>query len=271
LLASDGCFSRISMCWRRRASRARGRLDACWRAGDPCVVSVQKRSHPLIDEGYSLLVRDERELDTLDDCVRAQIPDDVVALLADPARRLHQHATSASHPCVTRLVDGLAERRVHVEIHVGDPTDAWSATDVIARFPRSREDEWAIGLRGAARVDCLPPSSPTALLGFYEHFGGLDLRYGWSPVLFGPSSVRLVADALADRGASLDATASRPLEGAYAFYEVDGDLLCWLADGDAAWLGGEWVDGGEVRRCGDVGNILTELFEHALRGERYHG
>lgn len=233
-------------------------------------MSIDRRRHPLSDEGYALVIADARGLDSVETDVRAQIPDDVVALLADPARRLRDIAASASHPCVARLVEGIGERSPRVEVYVGDPADPWSTTDVIARFPRFPTEPWAVGLRGAVRTPSLPPSIPPALASFYSHFGGLDLQYGWSPVLFAPAGVRPVRDALAERGIQSDRATDDPFESAYAFYEVDGDLLCWLADGDAAWLGEEWADGGQPLRRGDVGSILTELFEHALRGERYH-
>jgi len=234
-------------------------------------VSVERRPHALREDGYSLVIRDERELEALDEAVRAQVPSDVIALLIDPTRRLREIASSALHPCVARLVEGISERRAHIEIHVGEPMDPWSATDVIARLPRSPADEWAIGLRGVASLDRLPPSSPAALSSFYAHFGGLDLRYGWSPILYGPGAVRSVCDALAERGLQDDRAAGGALEGAYVFYEADGDLLCWLADGDAAWLGEEWVGDGDLHRRSNGASVLGEIFDHALLGERYHG
>jgi hypothetical protein len=230
-----------------------------------------RRVPDALSDGYVLYPDSVAELQTLRPRLRRLVgpalmdlwrgfPDSLLALRG----RIRSRA-------VGRWLAAAAQSRAALAIYdvpkgAGAPARAFLELDFGERPTPGGPMPWVVLVDGLVGR---PRACPPALADVYSTLGGIATQHGASGFLAPPAEVRsLVALAREGRlGFGIDEW-PESLRGWFAYFDCDGDHLCFRADGKSRWFGIEWSPS---TRLVSTRTMVDRLFETLLACEYFHG
>jgi hypothetical protein len=220
-----------------------------------------------LGEGKVYALESVRELSELRPRLRKLVPPQMVRLAEGFPGTFRDLAGQMSSKSVAAWLRAAAKSRAAIVAY--DPIDfapkAFLELDFGLRPTAGGDLPWIV------LVDCVtgaPERCPAALRAIYASLGGIQTQYGASGTLISPSEVRPLSKLRPEAPhlfeMDLIGAGVRPADW-FAYFECDGDYLCYRADGRSRWFGMEWGSSSRListRRCVD------DLFE-SLRAKRY--
>lgn len=220
--------------------------------------------------GFFLIVENIADHDELEPDFKKLISPRLVRWMKKPAE-LAKDVERARLGALRVFAAAMSKRTVRIEIHLPDPMDPNAGSVTRARFEDAAHAVRSPGLVGPdpRAVAQLPESCPASLKELYASFGAIDLARMTSGSIVDPIALASATSILDEVGAVRPEwlTEAR-LTDAHAFWEIDGDALCWTGEGGTLWIRRQPADwsftpGPEIDEA--LGAILAAL----ARGEPY--
>jgi hypothetical protein len=219
--------------------------------------------------GVVIEIEHDADLRDLPPEQRALLSDRLLTFWRDPRQSLRRAEERATTPSFRSWLRLAADAKQVLEIYLPDeyiePKALLSFDFGPARHPGGTFD-WHVLIDCADAASC--STSPPALREVHDAIGGLWTQYGASGHLLSPVEVKPLSrnpgtSVLKGMGVDLGRL---ELDQQCAFFDCDGDLLCFGQDARAFWIGQEWGDP-DAPPAMTVDQALDDLF-HVLSSKK---
>lgn len=220
--------------------------------------------------GFFLIVETIADLEELEPDFRKLISPRLLRWMKKPAE-LAKDVERARFGALRVFAAAMSKRVVRIELHLPDPMDPNAGSVTRARFVDEARGPRAPGLVGPdpRAVAQLPASCPAPLKELYASLGAIDLARMTSGSIVDPIALASATSILDEVGAVRPEwlTEAR-LSDAHAFWEIDGDALCWTGEGGTLWIRRQPADW-SFTPGPDIEAALDALLASLSRGEPY--
>jgi hypothetical protein len=209
------------------------------------------------------------EVSQLPDQLRSLVPESMLTALGGFPSSVESLASTVTTPAFAKWLRSAARSQASILVydvvpHTGMPSKAFLKFD----FGPREGNRWNWAVLADFQTG-RPEHCPPSLAEVYTSVGGITIYYGESGSLLSPAEVTPLAQA--DGYVDTRLVGDPPEEDPYAWwawFEANGDYLCYRTDGASRWFGIESVDSYEPA---PTAQFVEKMFSAFLAKKRFNG